>query len=165
MGDEPMSEHTRRSDDRDRMLNGRLDNIEREYQTLYRTVVGVQSDIALIKQDTGHLKDLVNARIATLERTLELAITKLEALSANLQAMASEPERMPATKMLKQEITQMHAELDENRDKLAEHARAHTNLQTWRNQVEGALQVFKYLGIGTVIWIAVSVLRALKVIP
>jgi chromosome segregation ATPase len=145
-------EEQRRHDDRDRMLNQKLDHMERENQSLHRLATALETAVNTVKLEQTHLRDLFDARFRVVEKGAELQLSETKQIAKDIQMMGSDVDKSPATRSLQQQ-------LDEQREKLNAHEDAHTRLRDWQNQVEGVLAIVKWIGAGGVLAIIIAVIR------
>jgi hypothetical protein len=155
----------RRYEDRDRMLHTRLEQMEREYQTLSHTVSQLENAVNIVKLEQGHLKDLFSARLSVIEEGNKLQISKIEQLIKDVQAMTSDVDKTPMGRSLNGYIRGVQGQVDEHSEKLQEHARIHADLLKWQDRVEGVLAVLRWIGAGGLIALGISILRMLKILP
>jgi len=102
-----------------------------------------------------HQKELSNAHLRLLERAQELQLAKIEQLSRDIQAMASDVDKSPAGRQVKMT-------LEEHRKAIEEQAGTNAALTTWQNRVDGVLTVLQWVGAGGLIALAISIARFFK---
>lgn len=151
-------EQQRRIEDRDKMLNTRLDQMDRDQQGLSILVTKLESSLAVVKLEQTHLKELFDARLRVIEQGQALQLSEMKAISVSLSAMSSEPEKTPGGRALRTDMQSLSASIEENRDSLDE-------MKTWKNQVNGVLFALKWVGAGGLLSLLIWVFKAIKLIP
>lgn len=158
-------DQTRRLGDRDQMLNGRLDSMEREHQLLRVQVTALESKLNIVQLEQTHLKDLFDARLKVIEKAMEMQLAETKAISVAIQAMGSDPDRTPAGRIIQAEIKSIFASLDETKETINSHIKIHTDLKDWQTRVDSILSVLKWIGAGGLTALGITVLRMLKLLP
>jgi hypothetical protein len=144
-------EHARRAEDRERLFTTRLDTLEHGYQELRVNVAQLESSVKLVGVEQGHLKELFNSRLMSIERGQEVQIGKLDTIDKNLTTMVSDPEKSPVSRALTDQCMDLKKRVDD-------HAQ-------WRSQVEGVLVFLKWIGAAGLIALGLQLLRIAKLIP
>ena len=157
--------HDRRVDDRDRMLNDRLDNMERDHRALVTQVTALESKLNIVQLEQSHLKDLFDARLKVIEKQLEHQLSETKAIAQGIQRMGDSAQNTPAGRAMQGELAQVRATQDEQGDTLKAHAAVHETLKDWQKAVDGVLIIMKWVGAGGLIALGISVLRLLKMLP
>lgn len=147
------------------MLNERLDHLEKDSHSLAQTVVSLENAINLVKVEQGHFKDLFNARMAVIEKAQELNLNTLKQISTDIQVMASDAHKTPMGRELHGYVRTLHAQVDEVSDKLQKIDAYHNTVEQWRNNVNGALYLLKWVGAAGLISFGVAILRLIKLLP
>lgn len=151
-------EHSRRSEDRDRNLNGRLDQMERMYNDLTAKVTQLESSVQFVKLEQGHLKEIFDVRMRGIEKGQEIVLAEMKAIGARIETWATEPEKSVAGRMLKDNLHQISVTCEE-------HGESIERIRTWIGHADGVLLVFKWTGplgvISLIIWI-IKLLISLK---
>lgn len=160
-----MTDHERRFGDRDGMLNDRLDSIEKDYQQMARQVTALEAKLSIVQLEQGHLKDLFDARLKVLEKSMELQLAETKGIALNIQQMGSDTDKTPAGRIVQGQLGSIRATLDEQCDTIKSHELIHTALKDWQLRVEGVLILLKWIGAGGLVALGLSLLKLLKVIP
>jgi hypothetical protein len=153
-----MDDHQRRSEDRDRELNHRLDQLEKAYSTLTATVTQLETSVNVVKLEQSHLKEIFDSRMRILEKGQELQLTKIDQVSRDIQLMGSDAEKTPAGRSMIGNLHTVQASCDELGEKVAIH-------KEWMDRVDGVLTILKWVGAGGLVALGISILRLLKMLP
>lgn len=138
----------RRSEDRDRDLNKRLDALERKVQELDNSVNSV-------KQEQTHLKEIFAARFAVIEKGQELGLSELKAIAINIANFTTDPERSPIGRQMLLSYRQLEATCGELQDSIKKH-------EEWQTSVNTVIAIVKWVGISGVVAIIVGIIKLLK---
>lgn len=148
----------RRSEDRDRMLTQRLEQLEASHAALTRNVAELQSGVNVVKLEQVHLKELLTSQLKIIEKAQELQLSRTEQLSKDIQTMSSDAERTPMGRDLGGKIEQVQIEVVEHREK-------HDQIERWKNQIDGAILLLKWIGAAGLVSLGLTILRWIKMLP
>lgn len=151
-------QHERRFDDRDRLLNDRLDAMEHDHQQLRHQVTAIDARINIVQLEQTHLKDLFDARLKVIERTMEMQLTEIKSIGLNISKMGDSPDGTPMGRTMLTEVHQVRATCDEHHDTL-------TSLKDWQTRVDGVLVILKWIGAGGLVALGITLLRLLRMLP
>ena len=158
-------DQNRRSEDRDRALNERLDRMDRENQSLSHQVTALEASVQIVKLEQLHLKELIDSRFKAIEKSQELQLSETKSLSAMITAMADDPGKSPAGRSLHNLIATVAQTVDVHSIKLEEHSTVHQEILKWQDQVNGVLGILKWVGAGGVVAVIIEGIRLLKYLP
>ncbi len=142
------------NDDRDRMLNQKLDRLEYENQILQKQVTALETTINVVKLEQSHLKELFDARFKIIEAAHMAQLNKLEQMSKEIQTMASDVDNSPATRALQVQVNEI-------RDRVVMIEEILKELRDWKNQVDGALFFLKFATGGSLLALVLAVVKIL----
>lgn len=160
---------TRRADDRDREFTKRLDRVDEANRTLTTDITSLGTKIAVMTVEQEKLSELFDVRFKILEKDQTIVLAKVEGVSKDIASlrhdivtMASDTENSPAGKALMFRIDNVVTDVESHRSQL-------TAMNDWQKQIEGVLNVVKFIGLsglasglGALLWVA---LRAFQVAP
>lgn len=147
------------------MINDRLDVMEKDHRSLVGQVSSLQSDMALVKAEQTHIKELFTARLLLIERSNELQLTRLDQISKDINTMGSDSDKTPMGRQLGSFIRAVQATVDEQGEKLEQHSRVHADLIKWQNSVETVINFIKWVGFIGIVTIGIQILRLFKILP
>jgi chromosome segregation ATPase len=153
--------HLRRSEDRDRALNQRLDKLEESYLAMTMTVTKLQTDVNVVKLEQSHLKEIFESRMRVLERGQDLQLSKIDQVSKDLQTIASDIEKTPLGRTLTGYIHDLQERSNAQALTLKEHENVFQQLVQWQNGIESVLSLFKWIGAGTLLTVLAFLFKVL----
>lgn len=153
-----MDELNRRIEDRDRALNMRLDQLERGYQEMSNKVTQLESSVNVVKLEQSHLKELFEARLRIIEKNQEIQIHKFDKLGDDITNMASDITKSPAGRFVTETISTLQKSVTEQATTIQKH-------QDWQKEIEGVLNILKWIGAGGLVALGMAILRLLKALP
>jgi hypothetical protein len=118
----------------------RLDRLEQNYLQLERSMSQLKADLALVKVEQVHVKDLFDARFKVQDKVLDLQSEKLDKILGLVQSLLSEPEKTPGGRALFSGIEAVSRDLSKAATQV-------TQLEKWQQQVTGAMSLVKWTGV------------------
>lgn len=134
------------------------DPLYERLQRLENTVAALETKVNTLSLEQKHMLDLFGARFSTVERSQDLALSELRALTSQITTMASEADKSPAGRMLLKALGEMQKDARDGQDGI-------DGLKEWQQRVDGVLKILQWMGLSGVaalIWVA---LRAFGKVP
>lgn len=136
---------------------------------LYERLLRLETQVTALERKTDtlsmeqkHMYDLFSARFSTIERSQDLALSELRGLVSKIDVMAAEADKSPAGRSILAKLSEFNDGARERQDGISE-------LNEFKQKVEGALGLLNFVGwsglcTGAValIWVA---LRAMGKVP
>ena len=160
--DRVVGNHQRRSEDMDRMLNQRLDKLEKNDNEMRHAIITLESAVRVVTIEQNHAKELLSARLLVIEKTMEIGNAKIDRLSQDILAMAGDVDKSPAGRTLSGQIrgvTMITDGLIEKVDKLEEQ---HQSLSMWQNRIDTAINILKWVGAGGVVSLIIWIVKGFQ---
>ncbi len=143
--------------------NRRFEKLEQNYADLHRSVLHLESEVALVKAAQAHIKEIFEARFATVEKMLEHSTEKTARILDIVNQWIGEPEKTPAGRTLLaavQNVATSATAIEARVTASAAELRAElTALTAWKNQADGAISIIRWVGWGA---IAMALLAAAR---
>jgi len=157
-------DYSRRHEDRDRMLNQRLDQLERESRDLSVKVTSIEGSMRTVTLEQSHLKELLTARLLLIERTQEIGNGKIDTLSQNITLMASDVDKSPMGRSLRDGNRVLEANMSEQNDKMEALERDLRERKLWQDRVDTVIGILKWIGAGGLVALLLALLQVFGII-
>lgn len=125
----PHEEQGRRREDQ---IDYRVVQLEKNYLDMHQSVLDLKSSMGLLEVGQKHQAELLDYRFRSLENVQALLMSKVDSIDKGIQSMASDVTKSPAGRELKAELETVTASV--------------VSLTTWKSNVDGILNVMKFLG-------------------
>jgi len=155
------SQQQRRSEDRDRDLNGRLDQLEKAYGVLTSQVAKMESSVNIVKLEQTHLKEIFDARLKVIEEGQKTQVLKFDHLADLIVSMSTDVTKSAAGRQVNGYIQQLEATLAQQAETIEKHAETHRKLKEWQDRVDTVIMIMKWIGPMGVVALGIQVIRLL----
>lgn len=154
MGDELQ----RRAGDRDAMLTSRFDQITDDMRTVDQKVTALDTSVAIVKTEQAHIRELVSARLSTIEKSQELQLSVTNGLAAKVDIMMSDVDKSPLGRTLHGLIATIADQVDKNTITITVH-------EKWQDRVDGVLNSLRWIGAGGSLAALIGLARWMHILP
>jgi hypothetical protein len=158
-------EHNRRFDDRDRALNTKIDQLERDYQILMQKVTLLEASVQVVKLEQTHLKELMDSRLKVIEKSQELQLVKMDQLSKEVIGMGNDVDKTPAGRTLQRSIEAVTTTVEAHTIALEKQTKVQTEIELWQKGIDSVIAILKWMGPVGIVALALTLLRMAKLIP
>ena len=146
------------------MLNQRLDQLERESRDLSVKVTSIEGSMRTVTLEQSHLKELLTARLLLIERTQEIGNGKIDTLSQNITLMASDVDKSPMGRSLRDGNRVLEANMSEQNDKMEALERDLRERKLWQDRVDTVIGILKWIGAGGLVALLLALLQVFGII-
>jgi hypothetical protein len=125
---------TRRVGDDPRDLSARLSQVESH-------VAALEGKVNILSLEQRHMLELFRSQFQSIEKSVEVGITEIRAINAQIGLMASEADKSPAGRALLGRLLEYEKSCRDQEHEIAD-------LKRRADQYDGGLGLVKWLGVG-----------------